>query len=195
MSDATSRKDAPAGGTTLRTAALSGRKPTRFRYAPDPAARAALSRALGLSDLPALSLTGEIRPVGKGDFRLEARLSARAVQPCSITLAPVPAAVDEDILRIYLADYAAPEAEEAEIRADDDSEPLPETIDLADLAGEALMLALPLYPRAPGAGLGSMVFAPPGAEPLTDEALKPFAGLSGLAGALKKTPPGTVDEG
>lgn len=195
MSDAPSRKDAPRGGTILRTAALSGRKPTRFRYAPDQTARAALARVLGLLDLPALTLTGEIRPVGKGDFRLEARLNARAVQPCSITLAPVPAVVDEDILRVYLADYAAPEAEEAEIPADDDSEPLPETIDLTDLAGEALMLALPLYPRAPGAGLGAMVFAPPGAEPLTDAALKPFAGLSGLAGALKKAPPGSLDEG
>lgn len=195
MSQDPNRNDAPKGGTTLRMGALSGRKPTRFRFAPEPEARAALARSLGLLGLSGLTLTGEIRPVGKGDFRLEARLTARAVQACSVTLAPVPAVVDEDISRVYLADYAAPEGDEIEILGEDDSEPLPEVIDLSDLAGEALMLALPLYPRAPGAALGAKVFAPPGQEPLTDEALKPFAGLAGLAGALKKTPPDPSQKG
>lgn len=195
MSDRPTRNGAPQGSTILRTGALSGRKPTRFRFVPEAALRAEMARALGLLELPALNLTGEIRPVGKGDFRLEARLIARAVQPCSITLAPVPAVVDEDIVRVFLADYADPDGDEIEIAADDDGEPLPETIDIKDLAGEALMLALPLYPRAPGATLGAVVFAPPGAEPLTDEALKPFAGLAGLAGSLKKSPPEPSDAG
>ena len=55
-----------------------------------------------------------------------------------------------------------------------------------DLSCEALSLALPLYPRAPGAELGAQVFAPPGAEPLTDDVIKPFAGLAGLARSMKK---------
>lgn len=186
----------PAGQppeTRLRAAALSGRKPTRLRFAPDAAARSEMAQALGLLSLPFLTLTGEIRPVGKGDFRLTARLTARAVQACAITLAPVPAQVDEDIERLYRAEFVYPQAEEAELPPDDEGEPLPEVIDLTDLACEALALALPLYPRAPGATLGSQVFAPPGAAPLTDDVLRPFAGLAGLADRLKK-PGGKAEE-
>lgn len=171
--------------TRLRVAGLSGRKPTRFHYAPDAAARAGLAEALGLLDLPALDLRGEIRPEGRGDFTLEARLQADAVQPCSVTLAPVPAVVDTQVLRRYLADWQDPEAEESEIPEDDSLEPLPEVIDISDLAAEALMLALPLFPRAPGVELGAQVFAPPGAAPLEEEVIHPFASLKGLAETMK----------
>ena len=61
-------------------------------------------------------------------------------------------------------------------------------IDLAEVAAEALALALPLYPRAPGAELGTLVAAPDGVAPLSDADLKPFAGLAALA---RKTPPDT----
>ena len=67
----------------------------------------------------------------------------------------------------------------------DDFEALPEVIDLGTVATEALALALPLYPRAEGAALEQAVFAEAGVEPLTDEALRPFAGLAGLAARLK----------
>lgn len=171
--------------TRLRVAGLSGRKPTRFHLAPDGGARAALAGALGLLDLPALDLAGEIRPEGRGDFTLEARLRAHAVQPCSVTLAPVPARVDVPVLRRYIADWQDPEAEESEIPEDESLEPLPEVIDLVDLAAEALMLALPLFPRAPGAELGARSFAPPGAAPIEDEVIRPFDALKGLAEAMK----------
>ena len=70
-----------------------------------------------------------------------------------------------------------------------DAEALPEVIDVAAVAIEALALALPLYPRAKGIDLGSVVATPPGAQPLTDETLKPFAGLAGLADKMKKSGP------
>ncbi len=173
----------------LRVAGLSGRKPTRFRFVPGQPERREIAAALDLLDLTSLSFVGEIRPVGRGDFQLEARLTAQAVQACSVTLAPVPARVDEDVLRVYLAAFKYPDADEIETPEDDTTEPLPEAIDLNLLASEALSLALPLYPRAAGAILGAQVFSPPGAEPLTDEVLKPFAGLAGLAQAMKKSPP------
>lgn len=175
-----------AGPVQLRVSGLSGRKPTRFRFVPDAEGRRAIAKALQLIDLPMLEMTGEIRPEGRGDFRLEARLMARAVQPCSITLEPVPAKVDDQVLRRYAAEFEYPSGDEFEVPPDDSAEPLPEVIDLSLVASEALSLALPLYPRAAGAQLGTMVFAPPGAAPLTDEVLKPFAGLAGLAEALKK---------
>ena len=67
---------------------------------------------------------------------------------------------------------------------DDSVEPMPEVIDLAEIAAEALALALPLYPRAPGAEFAEGLHAAEGVTPLTDADLKPFAGLQGLAAKL-----------
>lgn len=169
----------------FRSAQLSARKPTRFAFRPDAEGRRAIADALGLIDLPALSFEGELRPSGRSDFTLEAQLVARAVQPCSVTLAPVPARIDEPVRRRYETDHHTPTTEEAEM-VDDETDPLPEVVDVAAIAAEALALALPLYPRAPGAELGEAVFAAPGVAPLVADDLKPFAGLAGLAEKLKK---------
>lgn len=170
--------------TRFRTATLSPRKPTRFRYAPDAEARAALAQDLGLLGLHDLLMEGEITPTGRDELVLTARLQARADQACVVTLAPVPARIDEPIRRRYLASYIEPEGDEVEMPEDDTLEPLPEVIDLSEVAAEALALALPEYPRAPGAELGEAVHAAPGVAPLTDAALKPFAGLASLAERL-----------
>lgn len=178
----------------LRTAALSARKPTRFAFHPDAEGRTAIAASLGLIGLSKLSFTGEIRPTGRHDFTLEARIEAQAVQPCSISLAPVPCRIAEDVRRRFDADFKAPEAEEAEM-IDDEVEPLPEILDIAAIAVEALSLALPLYPRAPGAELGEAVFAAPGTKPLAEADLKPFAGLADLAARLKKPDSDASDQG
>ncbi len=168
----------------LRTASLPTRKATRFDLKPDDATRAALAEELGITAIHALRLKGTLTPEGRQDFRLEAQLDAEVEQPCTITLAPVRTVLRETLLRRYLADVPEPEGEEVEIPADD-FEALPEVIDLGTVATEALALALPLYPRAEGAALEQAVFAEAGVEPLTDEALRPFAGLAGLAARLK----------
>lgn len=175
----------PLPSQPYRVAALPTRKPLRFTFAPDAAGRRAMARELDLLDLPALVLKGEIRPAGKADFTLEAVLDAVAMQPCSITLAPVKTTVADRVLRTYLRDWAEPEGDEVELSEDDSSEPLPEVIDVAEVAREALALALPLYPRAPGAELGQAVFAEPGTAPLKDEDLRPFAGLAALRARLE----------
>ena len=168
----------------LRTASLPTRKATRFDLKPDDATRAALAEELGITAIHALRFNGTLTPEGRQDFRLEAQLDAEVEQPCTITLAPVRTLLRETLLRRYLADVPEPEGEEVEIPADD-FEALPEVIDLGTVATEALALALPLYPRAEGAALEQAVFAEAGVEPLTDEALRPFAGLAGLAARLK----------
>jgi uncharacterized metal-binding protein YceD (DUF177 family) len=173
----------------LRSATLSARKPTRFHLRPDPDQRRGIAEALGLLDLPVFTFKGELRPVGQRDFLLEAELVARAVQPCSVTLAPVPIDLAETVRRTYVADWQEPEGDEVEMPSDETMEPLPDVIDLAAVAVEALELALPLYPRAPGVSLGEAVFAGPGTEPLRDADLKPFAGLA----ALKDRLPGKGD--
>lgn len=166
--------------SAYRTSALSHRKPTRFRLTPGADARAALAESLDLQAVRHLSFEGEITPAGRSDFTLTARLRADVVQSCVVSLAPVPAHIDEPILRRFLAEYSAPEGEEVEIPEDDSAEALPEVIDLTEVLREAMALALPLYPHAKGAALGEAVFADPGTEPLKDADLKPFAALAGL---------------
>lgn len=169
----------------FRVATLSARKPTRFSLKPDTAERAAMAQALDLLALPVFELVGEIAPEGRNDFRLTARMTARVVQPCAVSLAPVTTDLTEDVIRRYDADFTVPDADEVEIPDDDTTEALPEVIDVGTVALEALALALPLYPRAPGAELGEAVFSAPGTAPLRDEDLRPFAGLAGLAAKLK----------
>lgn len=169
----------------FRTGGLSPRKPTRFSYRPDPEERAALAGDLDLLALHELDLTGEIRPSGRDELILDARLTARADQPCSVTLAPVPAAVDEPVRRRYVAGLDMPEGDEVEMPEDDTVEPMPEMIDLAEIAAEALALALPLYPRAPGVEFTQALHADAGVTPLSDVDVKPFSALQGLAEKLK----------
>ncbi len=171
--------------TRIRTADLTGNRKRPFDLAPDAQARADLASELGLLGLGALRLTGELRPAGRSDVALEARLTADAVQACVVTLAPVPCRIDVPVRRLYVADWKDPEGDEIEMPEDDTREPMPEAVDLTAVLAEALALALPDYPRAPGAGLQDAVFAPPGVEPLRDEALKPFAGLAALKDRLK----------
>jgi uncharacterized metal-binding protein YceD (DUF177 family) len=177
--------------TKFRTGGLSARKPTRFDHEASAEERKALAADLGLLALRKLRLTGEITPAGRDAMELTARLVAEADQPCVVTLAPVRCMIDEAVRRRFVADLPQPEGDEVEMPEDDTVEPMPEVIDLSDVAAEALALALPLYPRAPGAALGPTLVGPDGVAPLTDADLKPFAGLAALAGKL----PPKADEG
>lgn len=169
--------------SVLRLSELSARKPTRFALTPDTAARAAIAADLGILGVDALSFRGTLTPRGKRDWTLEAELAARVVQPCVVTTEPVATDIAETITRSYVADLPEVEGEEVEMPEDDSIEALPAVLDLGDVMAEALTLALPLYPRAPGAEFAGLDHAGEGIEALTDESVKPFAGLSDL---LKK---------
>ena len=164
----------------FRVTSIAGRSATHFKFAPDAAARKAIAATLDLIDLPQMMFEGDIRPSGKRDMVLTGKLTALAIQPCSVTLEPVRTRIDEPVLRQYMADFEMPNGEEVEIPEDDSVEALGEVIDAAAVAIEALALALPLYPRAPGVELGEVVVAPPDVEPLRDADLKPFSGLAKL---------------
>ena len=181
----------------LRTAGLAARKPTRFDLTPDAAQRQGLAEVLGLTAIQSLRFKGEIRPVGRTDFALEAQLVAVVVQPCVISLAPVTTRIDAPVLRRYLAEFVTPSEEEteAEMPADDTEEPLPSIIDVGEVMTEALALALPDYPRAPDAVLHEVVYTAPGLTPLRDSDLRPFAGLAALAKRLSPDEPGSDGNG
>lgn len=170
----------------LRVATLASKKPTRFDIKPDAAQSALLAAVLDISAVRQMRFKGELRPVGRHDYDLEAELVAEVEQPCAITLVPVITPIRETVRRRYLADMEMPTGDEAEMPDDDTQEPLPEVIDLGAVAVEALALALPMYPRAPGATLPEAVFTAPGVAPLRDEDLRPFAGLASLAERLAK---------
>ncbi len=171
----------------FRVGALPNRKPQRFDLQPDKPQLALLAALLDISGIRRLRFSGEIRAAGRTDFVLEGDLVAQVEQPCGITLVPVFTEIAEHVLRRYLADMPLPDAEEAEMPEDDTAEPLPEVIDVGAVLAEALALALPPYPRAPGAELeGEAVFGPPGQTGLKSADLRPFAGLAGLAEQLGK---------
>lgn len=186
------------------------RKPIPVAIDATPVERAAIADALSIAAVDQLSLTGRIEPSGRSNWRFEGRLQAAAVQRCVVSLDPVPQAIDEPLIRHW-----SPNAETdgasglddaafiaLDLEAEDDApEPLEDAVDIGAAAVEALALALEPYPRAPGAALEHAEARPAGAEPLTDEAIRPFAGLAALKasmtppGAEKDTPPAGPNEG
>lgn len=164
----------------IRSADVAGRRPVAFALAPDAAVRAGVAAALGIPAVQALRFDGAVAPAGKRDVTLAGTLTARVVQPCVVTLDPVTTDLRVPVERRYIAGLALPEAGEVEMPEDDREEPLPDVIDIGAVLIEALALALPDYPRSPGAALGTAAFGPPGAAPLTDADLRPFAALAAL---------------
>ena len=169
----------------VRLADLPSRKKTHFSLEPDAAGRAALADTLDVLTIRKLRFAGDLVPMGKRDWRLEATLGATVQQACVVTLEPVTTRIDEDIARTYEAYFQTPDAAEVEMPEDDTTDPLPETLDLVAVMAEALALALPAYPRADGAENGSIVYTEPGKAPMTDEDARPFAGLAALRNSLE----------
>ncbi|MCI2393339.1 DUF177 domain-containing protein [Aliiroseovarius sediminis] len=171
----------------LRPAKLPTGRPTAFDLTPDQSTCDAIAADLGLLGLRKLRLSGELRPLGQHDWEMTAVLGATVVQTCVVTLDPVTTRIDETVERRWLAHMPDPEpAEEVEMPEDDNAEQLTETIDLGQVMVESLALALPLYPRVEGAKVDTANFAEPGITPMTDEDVKPFAGLSDLRDKLAK---------
>lgn len=172
----------------LRLSDLANRKATPFELVPVAAARAAIAESLGLQGLRKLRFAGEIAPAGARDWALTATLGATVVQPCVITLDPVTTRIDEPVTRNYVAEIPEIDAAEVEMPEDDTIEPLPATLDLAAVMAEALSLALPAFPKSPGADLGEMSVTEPGKTAMTDDDTKPFAGLQSLKDRLSGSP-------
>jgi len=162
-------------------AALRGGGRQDIRLEPDAQARARIAAALGLLALRKVRMQGRLIPEGRTDWRFEGTLGATVVQPCVATLEPVTTRIEAGLRRRYLADPPdLSEVDEAEIPEDDTIEPLPAVLDLGAVLVEELALNLPLYPRADGAEPVVETYTEPGVAPMTDDDIKPFAGLAGL---------------
>lgn len=177
-------KQTPPSPTALRVASLPQNSATAFALRPEAPRLKEIAADLHLSALRKLSFDGEITGEGRSDWRVNAKLGATVVQPCGVSLEPVTTRIDVPVTRLFQRDYINVDAPEAEMPEDDTIEPLGAWIDPWDIMIEALVLALPLYPRAPGAELGEMVVTEPGSVPMRDEDARPFAGLADLRARL-----------
>lgn len=153
----------------------------------EPAERAALAERFGLVALDRLEATLRLRPKRGGQLlSLEGRLKAAVIQRCVVTLEDLPAAVEDEVSRLYtLASGETDPAPGVEIEVDAEGEDPPEPIgprgiDLGEVVAEQLGLALDPYPRAPGAALE--LAQEGGAAARDDEETKqgPFAALAAL---------------
>lgn len=175
--------EGPLTASRLRWSSLRQGGPTRFRLEPDADARAALARDLGAESLRKLRFEGALLPRGKAGWRMEAHLGATVVQACIVTLEPVTTRIDTEVVRTFVPENRLEDPEpgsEIEMPEDDTTEPMTDEIDLAGVMAEALSLELPAYPRKEGVELGSLQVAEEGTTPITDEDVKPFAGLAAL---------------
>lgn len=158
----------------LRADRLPARRATDIDLVPDAEARARIAAALDLTALPSARLTGTLAPAPADAWAFEGRLRAEVVQPCGVTLAPVTTRIDEALRRVWSphADGAPAGSEEVEM-GDDEIEPLRAEIDLGAVLVEALALAIPPFPRAPGATLEV-------SDEAGDDRRRPFAALGDL---------------
>jgi hypothetical protein len=165
---------------------LSRGQPRPFDLAPEGDEARAIARFLGLEALRSLRFRGALAPVGAEGWRIEGQLSAEVVQSCVVTLEPVAQRIEEAVIRDYVPeeDYRPPAAIDVDPDAEDDPDPFGSVIDPGLLALEALALVLDPYPRAPGVPPAEFHAAPPGAAPLADGDLKPFAKLAVLKDKL-----------
>lgn len=174
--------------SVLSLKSLPQRKPTRHQLAPNSAQLAAIAADFDLSALRKVRFDVVLTPGPGADWTLKGKLAATVVQPCRVTLDPVTTRIQEDVLRRYTDRFDEVTESEAEMDADDTLDPLPETLDLEAVMLEALALAIPAFPRVPEADSLELRAAPPGVDPLSDEAVKPFAGLADLKAQMDLDP-------
>lgn len=176
----------PPSETALRVTELSQSAENSFALRPETEKLTQIAEELHLSTLRKLSFSGKVSPVGASDWMLEGSLGATVVQPCVVTLEPVTTRIDVQVRRQYIASFTNPDEPEVEMPEDDTVEPLGQWIDPAVVMIEALILAVPDYPRKGDAELGQMVYTKPGDAPMTDEDARPFAGLAGFKQKLEQ---------
>ncbi len=136
---------------------------------------AALAKRFGLVGLDRLEARIELRRRRGGVIAVNGDLRADITQTCIVTLEPVPARIEESFAVSYTREHRHVAVHEVALDPDaEQPEPVDGgAIDLGELTAQQLSLALPPYPRAPGAQF----------DPIDSgeaAAAKPFAGLARL---------------
>jgi uncharacterized metal-binding protein YceD (DUF177 family) len=130
-----------------------GAEPFRQEITASDAERAALARRFELPALDRLCAAVELVRHGKDMFLLRAAFAAEFAQSCVVTLDPVGGTVSEEFTLLY----GPPEVEAEGGRTVEDEvafEPLVgNAIDVGEAVAQQFSLALPPFPRSPGASL------------------------------------------
>ncbi len=177
-------QDNPEFARIIELASIRDRDEFAFDIRPEPAEAESLARFLGAVSVRRMRFAGRLTALAPKGWRLEARLGATVVQPCVVTLDPVRTRIDQDVERRFLPVSGDTTVEVTIDGEDDEVEPLGPRIDLGLVAIEALALALPAYPRRPGAILAPDAFAARGGRASVETEAKPFAALAALRDKL-----------
>ncbi len=170
----------------LIVAELSQNKPYKFSLNWESPELNAYLTPMDLRSLSKVTIIGQIKAEGGKNWYLTAKVGATAVQSCVITVEDIKTRLDVNISRRYFADFESYEATlTSEEVLDDEAEAIPEKIDILKLALETISIGLDDFPRKEGAALEPVLSAPKGVAPLTDDAIKPFAGLASFRDKLK----------
>ncbi len=157
-------------------------RPVGFAIAASPTECAALARRFDLVRLDALSGTGELRARVGGGWRVAAKLEAKLVRSCVISLVDFPVSMTDSFELDFSPAVSSDDLGEIDV-ADNGAEPFPRDgqLDIGEVVAQQLSLALDPFPRAPGVAW---------AGPDGDEAGRhtPFAGLRAHLGAPKSGP-------
>ena len=141
--------------------------------------RAELAELAGLSSLPHLTATFDVKRHGRSGLHVVGRVSATVGQICGVTLEPIENKIDEAIDLLFepaAADRGGiAEPREVHVSLDDAPEMLiGGRVDLGALASEFFVLGIDPYPRKSGT-----VFEVPGR---THDQARPFEALAALKG-------------
>ena len=164
MTRATTRAAAPEFSRLVALAQL-GTEPFRQDISASETERAALARRFDLVALDRLCATVDLVRRGRDRFQMRAAFDAEFVQSCVVTLDPVTGAASGEFTLIY----GPPEAEEEIGGSVEDEfafEPIVGTaIDVGEAVSQEVALALPPFPRVPGASVEAEM--PPADDPGT----------------------------
>ena len=179
-------------GSLVRFSEINQSKPFDFHLMLSNEKVAELVKRLDLLSIKKVSLVGVLSPLSINEWSLKAKLRATVKQKCVISFKPVKTIVCETINRTFspIALQNTSEAVDDDgtspVMFDDTLHELNDEIDLADIICEELTLILPLYPKFEGAELGFYSVTEPGAKPINEGNLKPFAQLAEFKDKLLK---------
>ena len=160
-------------------------KPIHATLTADERERAWLAERWGVLSVDAVSADLELSRWKRDGVRVKGIIGAEITQECVVTLDPISETLSEEIEALYvpegskLARVQTSDIGEMVIEAEGPDAPevfVGDSIDIAQIYEEFIVLAIDPYPRKEGAEL------PPGEPEIeTDPAESPFAGLSELS--------------
>ena len=152
---------------------------TREKIEANQAEREALAERFELVSIEAFGGKLELTPWRRGGVRVQGTLKADVTQTCVVTLDPFAVSVEVSVDRNFLGQTNAGATQVSNVESLEEDEPdliSGNSIDLGELASEALGLVLDPYPRKPGAEFASG----PEPEDAPVKTRQPFASLAAL---------------